>query len=89
VSPRIKYLRSKVAEGLEWLMTDGPIANTPVFVETPKLLDGPGRGPGLSPWTYVDQMPKGRKFAIWRQIGDVYEVGNDGAVGDYPIWSPE
>jgi hypothetical protein len=37
-----------------------------------------------SPWAIVDAVP-GPKLAVWIETGDVYEVDEDGAVGDEPI----
>lgn len=37
-----------------------------------------------SPWIHVDQIP-GPEFVVLRTTGDVYEVGEDGAVGEEPV----
>lgn len=37
-----------------------------------------------SSWATVDAVP-GPKLAVWLETGAVYEVGDDGAVGDNPI----
>jgi hypothetical protein len=37
-----------------------------------------------SPWICVDALP-GPQLGVWRATGDIYEVGEDGAVGDDPI----
>lgn len=37
------------------------------------------------PASWVEFSVGVRKFAIWRNTGDLYEVGPDGAVGDEPL----
>jgi len=37
-----------------------------------------------SSWILVDSIP-GPKFAIWRETGKIYVIGEDGAVNDEPI----
>ena len=37
-----------------------------------------------SPWISVDTIP-GPKLAIWINTGDIYEVGDNGAVGEEPV----
>jgi hypothetical protein len=38
------------------------------------------------PWICID-LSGGGKFAIWKETGNVYHVGNDGAVEEDPIIS--
>lgn len=38
------------------------------------------------PWICID-LSGGGKFAIWKETGNVYHVGNDGAVKEDPIIS--
>lgn len=41
-----------------------------------------------SSWVNVDTFP-GPCFSIWRATGALYEVDEEGVVGDDPIWQPE
>lgn len=41
-----------------------------------------------SPWAYVDAIP-GPSLVVWLTTGDVYEVGENGAVGDNPVISTD
>jgi hypothetical protein len=79
MSPRLKYLRTAVADGLQWLMTDGPIAGRPVYIDTPRGSD----------WTYVTELPRGQSFMIYRPTGAVYANESIDGDRDVPIWSPE
>ena len=36
------------------------------------------------PWVCVD-FADGQRFAIWKETGDIYRVGHDGAVEDEPF----
>lgn len=41
-------------------------------------------GQAEGPWVCVD-FADGQKFAIWKETGDIYKVGPDGAVQDEPF----
>jgi hypothetical protein len=40
-------------------------------------------GQPSGPWVCVD-FADGQRFAIWKETGDIYRVGEDGAVGEEP-----
>lgn len=69
----VEFLREPIASGVLRALALIPQHRSPVI----RLSSG-------SPWVEVDQTP-GPKLVVWRATGAVYEVDEQGAVGEEPV----